>query len=215
MKQHWTLTYLLRRIPDYIDQKTQVDVPWMNSKIRDALDSLLRPTDVMVECGSGRSTLWYARRVAHLTSFEFDSRWFQLVNQSIAAACVTNVDLRFVDYSLDHDQQDNEYVKSLEGFAHQSIDVALVDGGPRSYCARALVPKLKPGGLLVIDDVHNFLPSRSLSPNAIRRVEDIPTKYAGRVKLNWPEVHTAICEWRRLWLSNGVRDTAIFFKPCG
>jgi hypothetical protein len=36
----------------------------------------------------------------------------------------------------------------------------------------------------------------------------------GHVSLNWPDVYDRIHLWRRLWLSNGVRDTAIFFKPC-
>lgn len=214
MKPYWTCRYLLRRIPDYIDQKMNVDVPWMNWKIREALNSLLKPTDVMVECGSGRSTLWYARRVGQLMSLEFDKAWFESVSKTLATAGVRNVDFRFVDYSLDHDQHHNEYIATLEGLADNSIDACLVDGGPRSYCAMALVPKLKPGGLLIIDDVHNFMPSHSESPNAVRRVEDIPTRYAGRVTLNWPDVYGAIGSWRRLWLSNGVRDTAVFFKPC-
>jgi SAM-dependent methyltransferase len=213
MKPHWSFRYLLRRFPDWIDQKTQLDSPWLNPKIREALDSLLQPTDFMVECGSGRSTLWFARRVQQLLSIEFDPEWLKHVQQKLAAAQIRNVDLRFVDYSLEGDQQNNEYIACLTALPDSSIDVCLIDGGPRSYCAMALLSKLKPGGLLVIDDVHNFLPSDSESPNAIRRAEDIPTTYAGKVSLNWPDVYTAIRSWRRLWLSNGVRDTAIFFKP--
>jgi hypothetical protein len=214
MKRHWTLRYIYRRFSDFWDQRLHPDEPWLNPKIREALNSLLTSTDVMVECGSGRSTLWFARRVGKLLSIEFDHAWFARVGARLREAGMSNVELRFVQYSLNGDQQHNEYIDTLKSLSDESIDVALIDGGPRSYCAVALIPKLRPGGLLVIDDVHNFVPSQSETPNAIRTPAQIPTSYLGHVSLNWPDVYDRIHLWRRLWLSNGVRDTAIFFKPC-
>jgi predicted O-methyltransferase YrrM len=214
MKPHWTIRYFLRRIPDYVDQMTQRDVPWINSKAREALDSLLRQTDMMVECGSGRSTLWFSRRVRNLISIEFSEQWYETVRRSLKQAKAGNVDLRLVNYSLDCDQDDNEYVAAIKALPRESIDVCVIDGGPRSFCAMAIIPQLKPGGLLVIDDVHNFIPSQSKSRNAVHDAAEIPTLYAGRVPLNWRDVYDSVSSWRRLWLSNGIRDTAIFFKPC-
>jgi len=103
---------------------------------------------------------------------------------------------------------------ALESLTDQTIDVALVDGGPRSFCTMTLIPKLRPGGLLILDDVHNFLPSQSESPNAFRNPANIPVKSINGAALNWRDVFQQIQSWRRLWLSNGVRDTAVFFKPC-
>lgn len=214
MKAHWTWRYLLRRIPDYFDQKCASSEPWLNHKVREALDSLVSKTDSMVECGSGRSTPWFAERVDRLLSIEFDRAWYDRVRSDLDARQVKNVDLRFVQYSIAGHQQANEYIEVLTAIEDASVDVCLVDGGPRSYCAMAIIPKLKPGGLLVIDDVHGFFPSHSQTPNAFRNPQDIPALYKGNVKLNWRDVYAIVKPWRCLWLSNGVRDTAIFFKPC-
>ena len=98
MKAHWTWRYLLRRIPDYLDQKCARSEPWLNHKVREALGSLLSQPDSTVECGSGRSTPWFAERVECLLSIEFDRGWYERVRRDLDGRQVNNVDLRFVQY---------------------------------------------------------------------------------------------------------------------
>jgi hypothetical protein len=55
------------------------DAPWLAESAVLLLDSWLKPTDVELEWGSGRSTIWLARRMKRLTSVESDKTWFEMV----------------------------------------------------------------------------------------------------------------------------------------
>ena len=100
---------------------------------------------------------------------------------------------------------DSQYVKVLDEFDDNSIDIILVDGEYRGHCALRALKKLRNGGILVVDNVNWFLPSTSKSPNA-RNLEQGPRDMA------WRDFEERTKDWRRLWTSSGVTDTAFFFK---
>src|SRR3954447_10436417 len=50
-------------------------VPWMAPSAVARLDVVLRPSSTLLELGSGRSTAWYARRCAAVTSVEPNDQW--------------------------------------------------------------------------------------------------------------------------------------------
>ena len=102
---------------------------------------------------------------------------------------------------------DAAYVKVTDTFDPNSLDFCLVDGVLRDFCALRSIDKLRPGGLLVIDNVNWYLPSGSYSPNS-------RTFTQGPVSPVWKDVEQRLSDWRRIWSSSGVTDTAIFFKPC-
>ncbi|MEQ9323199.1 MAG: hypothetical protein RIF41_28790, partial [Polyangiaceae bacterium] len=89
----------------------------------------------------------------------------------------------------------------------ESKDYVLVDGIFRDVCAKAALPAIKPGGLLVIDNANWFLPSDTSAPDSVGSSE------APRSE-SWRELWQAVSDWRRVWTSNGVFDTALFIKPC-
>jgi predicted O-methyltransferase YrrM len=97
-----------------------------------------------------------------------------------------------------------EYTLVPGQFENNSLDVILVDGRLRDLCANASLPKLKPGGLLVVDNADVYLPSQVITPNAHRtRVES----------KDWQDFLDTIANWRRYWTCNGVSATAFFYKP--
>ena len=98
-------------------------------------------------------------------------------------------------------------MKAVDKFADNSLDFCLVDGTLREYCALKAIDKIQPGGLLIIDDVQRYLPSASFSPSS-------RSLAAGADGPMWQEVERRIADWRRIWTSSGVKDTALFFKPC-
>jgi hypothetical protein len=114
---------------------------------------------------------------------------------------ISNIDLlhRARDVA-DEDGAQAGYVRVLDEFADRSLDFIY-----RNYCAVGAVAKVKPGGLLVVDNVNWFLPSRSLSPTS-------PTLAQGPVDQTWQEVCRITRDWRSIWSSNGVCDTLILFK---
>jgi predicted O-methyltransferase YrrM len=159
------------------------------------LEQLIRPSDRGLEFGSGRSTRWLATRTAHLTSVEENSDWANSVRTETAD--LENVDLRFAT--------GDDYVDVAGEFADRSLDFCLVDGALRDRCAMRAVPKIAPAGILVIDDVHRYLPHPS--------VASLPVATLRPATPVWADVWETIGIWRSLWLNDGFTATAIFFRP--
>jgi putative heme iron utilization protein len=53
-----------------IDEFLHPNWPWLTKEAILLLERLLRPDDIGLEFGSGRSTIWFAERVEKLISIE-------------------------------------------------------------------------------------------------------------------------------------------------
>lgn len=76
----------------------------------------------------------------------------------------------------------------------------------RDACVNMVLEKIRPGGILVIDNIDRYLPCDSVSP--LSRAKDAPL-----ASEEWGRFHERVKDWRLIWTSNGVWDTAIWFKP--
>jgi hypothetical protein len=122
------------------------------------------------------------------------------------------------DYSCDYQCHPREepdatgdrssYAQVARLLCDESIDFVLVDGVYRDHVTLFLLPKIRPGGMLIIDNVNRYLPLLTASPGSLR-----PS--AAPVTAAWEQGTAALTKWRRLWTSNGVWDTAIFVKAAG
>jgi predicted O-methyltransferase YrrM len=207
VRSYRTPRYVYYRTRQFLYERAHPDDPWLTPAAIGLLTRLLRPVDRGAEFGSGRSTLWFAARVAALTSVEHDQRWHEAV-----AARLGERGLRNVEYVLAPGDQPMErgaqsaYARIALTFPDDSLDFALVDGHYRDYAAKFIMPKLRPGGLLIIDNVNWYLPCQSRSPNS-------RTAALGPAAGAWAEVGRELAGWRTIWTSSGVWDTAIFIKP--
>lgn len=179
-------------------------MPWLTPQANAFLETWLLPTDCGAEFGSGGSTLWFARKVASLISVEHNPAWFAKVSLEIGARGIHNVDYRFC--AIESPNSREEYVRNLKDLMDSSLDFVLVDGIYREDCAGAAIPKLKPGGVLIIDNVNLYLPCRSKAPNSIPAEKPAANPA-------WGLVYQQIAGWRKIWTSNGISDTAFFIKP--
>jgi hypothetical protein len=167
---------------------------------------MLRPDDTGAEFGSGRSTLWLARRCALLVSVEHDVAWHAAVSRVLAAERVANVQYQCHPRDEPDARGDRSaYAQVARGLDDESLDFALVDGAYRDYVTLFLLPKVRLGGLLIIDNVNRYLPSRSTAPSSLCLPQPPATPA-------WERVTAELAGWRRIWTSNGVWDTAIFAK---
>lgn len=188
--RHLTPRYVVDRIAVAFDQRLRPSDPWLT---RDAIrlrECWLRPSDRGLEWGSGRSTLWFALRVGALTSVEHDASWAATVRSMLASEPRASP----TDYRLEPDgatnNADSRYVGVARSLADRSLDFALVDGVARDHCAWAVLPKLRPGGLLVIDNANWFLdgPYESRSPNS--------RNGRGPSSEVWAAVAAEVARWR-------------------
>ena len=89
---HWTPKYIRDRIIDLHYQKHHPDLPWLTPAANVILETYLTKRDVGLEFGSGRSTLWFAKRIARLTSIEHDNDWAANVRKMLDRDNIKNVD---------------------------------------------------------------------------------------------------------------------------
>lgn len=185
--------YLVRRVGYWVYQRRHPDVPWIAQGAIRYLDQELKPTMQGFEWGSGKSTAWFAARLKQLTSVEHDEAWHATTKASLTANGATNTDLRHI--ALEHPYEElyspyydplPQYVTAIDEFADDHFDFILVDGYYRQPCALRALPKLKPGGLMVIDNT------------------DWMHRYQWPIPLNWPLVHES---------RNVLGQTSIWQKP--
>ncbi len=201
---HLTPRYIWNRLVLMAYERGNPDLPWLTRDMINILDEWLLPTDVGLEFGSGRSTRWFATRVGQLTSVEDNPEWYKIVQNQVQ-------NLR-VEYLLRQDGATNfansEYVAVAKQMPPSSLDFCLVDGTARDHCAWASLDKIKPGGILIIDNVERYIPreTKTFSPNS----RSISGGYASEV---WAQVGNVLQNWRCIWTTNGITDTAFWVKP--
>src|ERR1700677_684662 len=164
-RSHQTPRYVDNRIREILHRRAPPEAPWLTPAAIRLLGTLLRPADRGAEFGSGRSTIWFAARVAALTSVEHDAWWHETVTTKLKERGLGNVEciLAREDQPMERGG-DSAYARTALAFADASLDFALVDGHYRDYSAKYIMPKIKPGGMLIIDNVNWYLPCRSNAP---------------------------------------------------
>ncbi len=204
---HYTIYYLWNRLRLALYEKKNPGAPWMPRTVNAFLDCWLSFDDVGFEFGSGRSTLWLAKRVGALISVESDEAWHSEVIGQLEKENCRNVKLEFKSVLPKGKILSSPYVLSVDEFPDSSFDFIIVDGKHRGHCAMRSIPKLRQGGILIIDDVHRYLPSRSSVPHA----RPLTAGYRDEA---WREFAKVTGAWRRAVFTDGVTDTGIFYKPC-
>lgn len=205
---HWTPRYIINRLAEKIYRLTHRRLPWLSPQANHLLKHYLRPSQIGLEFGSGRSTIWLAKHLSHLTSFEHNPIWYEKVKHWLEEGRLKNVDYLLKSREQDKEPEGigSEYINTISLFSNNSFDFILVDGVYRAECANRVIPKLKNGGILVIDNANLYLPCQSHSPHS-------RTQESGPSSARWDEFLQAVRGWETIWTSNGVSDTAFFFKP--
>lgn len=195
---HWSLRYAMDRANDAIYRWRHPDAPWLTPAANDFLASWLRPEHIGFEWGAGRSTLWLARRCARVFSVEHDPKWHERVKRSLDAEGVTRVELTLCA------ADSPEYARAIRAREKDSLDFVLVDGVSelRDACVEEALPRIRAGGLLILDDAHRYLPGRTRAPYP---GPDPPTG-------PWLELQRRLAAWECVRTTDGLRDTALFIR---
>jgi predicted O-methyltransferase YrrM len=154
--------------------------PWIPFSAKAALEKVLNKQSRVWEIGSGNSTLWFADRVGHITSIEADTNWFNQLQAIIAKEGLSNVDLRYEW----HGHRMADFSSTPDG----SLDLLVVDGGPRGQCLLNGFPKVKSGGLVYLDNwdvpafwegARDFPQSRASEISEVRHFVDyVPSAFS-------------------------------------
>lgn len=95
------------------------------------------------EFGCGYSTLWWASRVAHVTSVEHHPGWFEIVRQQVPPNCeLLHAEL----------EADGAYSRSAIDARGGPFSIIVVDGRDRVNCAQHSLASLRDDGVIVWDN---------------------------------------------------------------
>lgn len=204
--------YLVPRVREVLFARRHPDAPWLVESAVVFLEAWLRPTDAGLEWGSGRSTAWFAARVGRLTSVESSREYHAKVSKMLAErGLARKVDYRHVpcEFGELDEPPTHPYAEAANEFADGSLDFVLVDGMIRETCMRAALPKVRPGGLLVLDNANRYFPNPSLGGYATaHEPRDRPRSEA------WARLGRQLETWRWGLLTDRIWDTRVWVRPC-
>lgn len=118
-------------------------VPWLTYALNQILDQRLKKEAVVYEFGSGYSTLFFAKRVKHVYTVEYDRKWYEWLTNILPA----NTSIYF------NEQDSPEYVDGILKQQEQ-FDLIVIDGRRRNKCAANALQKISSTGIIIFDDTH-------------------------------------------------------------
>jgi hypothetical protein len=151
-------------------------IPWINFPAIDYLDREIKKKFICFEWGMGGSTAYLRNRASSVISVEHDLEWFlKCENQidngrlifDLAIFKKNRSQLKFIPPSLHSEDKVESFrsgVKKYAGMSFEdyvlyinkwpdySFDLVLVDGRSRPACLRAAINKVKPDGILMLDN---------------------------------------------------------------
>jgi predicted O-methyltransferase YrrM len=205
--RHLTPHYIWSRILWKTYHRRFPFAPYLNAKITQELNRIIGPESQGLETGSGSSTIWFAERCGHLTSIEHDAIWAKRVTDWLADRDLSEkVAVKLCERGPDGTPQ--SYVDTIMNLPEASLDFILIDGKKRDSCALAALPRIKAGGIIIVDDVHRYIARKKPSHAPFAR--DIPR---GNASSKWDEFTEITRNWPCIWKSDGVSDTAVWTKP--
>jgi predicted O-methyltransferase YrrM len=149
-----TLSPTYRKQRDF--ERSHPEAPWLVPDSIPYIESLLKPDFIGFEWGSGRSTLWFAERIHHITSVEGRKDWYDTMRRELAEhGLQQKVDLRLACVTTEYGFVPSEverYASEIDRVSSSQFDCIVIDGHFRGQCLARCVPKLKLGGYLIIDN---------------------------------------------------------------
>lgn len=138
----------------------ELGLPWFAWTAIEFLDRHVQSAMTIFEYGSGGSTFYLACRAASVQSVEDDAGWHARVRQQLEARGIGNVDLRLCPYDFVRADrfEDSDY---LQAIGDERFDVVVIDGTEydvpvRPVCFRHAERRVKPGGIVVVDDAWRY-----------------------------------------------------------
>lgn len=167
--------------------------PKLNRKTVVFLEEVITKESLILETGTGNSTIWFGLHAKRVVSLESRRSWYKRVRQHLARNDVENVRI-YLDSKYDSKGLD----KILNKEDLIQYDIVLHDGPTplerRIALATEIIKYVKSGGYLIVDDTGQ----RKRYKSAIEYLDD----------LGWEKI--VLCgkeEW------GGIKESTIYRRP--
>lgn len=156
--------------------------PWLTEGAIEFLSHYLQPGMLVLEFGTGASTYWFANRGAIVESYESDKNWQTIIRELtsvVSPICVL------------HDWTPDTPKNLSTHYQPGTFDLVLIDGEERRKCLLNSIPLVKPGGVLMVDNmdwwaaepfaqhVHKLLCDWNYTVSSQRRPDKFGFVYSG------------------------------------
>lgn len=166
---------------------------WMDEKEKNIILKYLNSEVVMMEWGSGGSTLEFSKLVNQYYSVEHNLDWFNQINPQSPPN--TKVYYR-PSTKLPTTYHQSEYVHyksyiDIVDMINKKFDVVLIDGRARRLCAYKIMSYLKENSIVIIHDWCTRPPYKCVLDyyDLIEKVDDTPQTIAVfKLKNNWNNI---------------------------
>lgn len=178
--------------------------PWTTPASILFFEKVLSKDMVGLEYGSGRSTMFFAKKLKKVVSIEHYPGWYDKVKNKLESKGIDNVDYFLVlkqntpDAVEDIDTELNKlngsearndfanYYNKVNEYPDGFFDFVLIDGRARVKCGLNAMNKLKSGGIFVLDNSE---------------------------RVRYAPLHNALKGWPMINTTTGLTNTTIWIKP--
>jgi len=133
-------TAILRKTLGY-----RVARPWISGNAFREMRAHLPSSAKVFEWGSGMSTVWFDRHCLEVHSVEDNIDWFNYIRTRVHSTQL---------YLL----KCPAYAEKILDFPDSYFDLISIDGSDRDQCLECAVPKVRPGGMVVLDNTDSRAP---------------------------------------------------------
>jgi predicted O-methyltransferase YrrM len=120
-----------------------IRLPWLPFTVIDMLSEAIGQESRVFEYGGGGSTAWFADHAGQVVTVEHDKAWYKALLS--ATSDFDNVEVIWAENLAD-------YVATIDQHGEELFDVVVIDGRERVACVERAMPRVKPGGFLILDD---------------------------------------------------------------
>ena len=132
----------------------QAGFPWINYVVIQFLHHYLKPDMRVLEFGAGGSSVFFLKKKVKLFSIEHENSWIKEVHEILSPKHLKNWIPHYMKSSNPNQQvpEPKDYLSKIETIDNSSIEIALIDGRNRVECIKKSMPKIKPGGCIILDN---------------------------------------------------------------
>ena len=131
--------------------------PLMHEYEYNFITKFLTNDDILLEWGSGNSTLYWSGIVKKVLSIEHDLDWVKKINSLIYFYNISNIDLYHISSHTPDPipcryAQFKDYIEFVKNNNKLKFTKVLIDGRARKYCAKSIVDIIDENVIVFIHD---------------------------------------------------------------
>lgn len=200
LKRRLNLRFFFGIIKKLYGESKSKNTPWLTLESIKIIENWIKPTDLVLEFGSGSSTVWFSKHVKKVISIEHDPVWYK-ISKKLTKRAGSKIKLHLAESK-------KKYLDIFNKIPDNSIDICLIDGQWRRDCLLGSFKKIKKGGVIILDNAETFIPKFWKSNSFQSGWQERGSPERDKIKI----IINELKKWRLIVTSDVTQDTIFFIK---